>query len=90
MQTHSIQIDMCLNGYMVRVGCQTLAYTERAKLLKDLANYLADPKKTEQRFLDTEAYNKEFVMRAPRANQLSESLADCDPRGVEACDISGR
>lgn len=46
-----IQIEACLNGYIVRAGCQTLVFQTADELLRELRAYMDDPVATEQRFL---------------------------------------
>ena len=39
-----------LNGWIVKVGCTTVVFTQRHTLLIELNNYIKDPKGTEERF----------------------------------------
>lgn len=68
--TRDITIRTVLNGWEVQVNCQTLVYTERAKLIADFTEYLIDPEKVEKRILEKEAVNQKFTM-GPL------SMADC-------------
>ena len=45
-----IKIKPAHNGYIVKVGCKTLVFTSRKKLVKKLARYLADPDKVEREY----------------------------------------
>ena len=56
-----INIRPALNGFIVDIGCQTIVYTDREKLVTDLLAYLKDPEKTEKRFMQEEAYNKDQI-----------------------------
>ena len=56
-----ITIKFALNGWTAKVGCQTLVYVDKAAMLKDLDQYLADP----------DAKEKEFV-----ANSVNKRLLD--------------
>lgn len=56
-----ITIKFALNGWTAKVGCQTLVYVDKAAMLKDLDQYLADPY----------AKEKEFV-----ANSVNKRLLD--------------
>lgn len=48
---YPVRIEFCLNGFVVKVGCQTVVYTARESLLKDLDAYLAAPDITTKNFL---------------------------------------
>lgn len=52
----SVTIERQLNGYLVRVGCQTLVFEDVVKLIHELARYLADPAAVEREYL--EKFNK--------------------------------
>lgn len=60
MIPRKITIEPALNGYLVKVGCQTLVYNSNTDLARDLANYLADPKNTEELF-SVRALHKELL-----------------------------
>ncbi len=45
-----ITIKPALNGYIVKVGCQTVVFDDRAKLLADLKQYLEQPAVVEQHY----------------------------------------
>ena len=42
-----IHISVCLNGFVVSIGHQTLVYTDPSKLASDFADYMAHPEETE-------------------------------------------
>jgi hypothetical protein len=42
-----IEIDACLNGFIVRVGCQTIVFESVGALVEDLGAYLDDPEAME-------------------------------------------
>ena len=46
-----VLIDEVSNGYIVRVGCQTLVFQNRAVLILELSEYLDDPEGAEKAFL---------------------------------------
>ena len=48
---HEILIKPALNGWIARVGCQTLVYVDKAQMLKDLGEYLEDPQKKQEEVL---------------------------------------
>lgn len=61
-----ITIAHCLNGFIVEVGCQTLAYTSADKLITDLGHYLRNPEETEQRIIESEGINRRHTLETPR------------------------
>lgn len=70
MPPREITIRPVLNGYSVKVGCQTLVFETAATLLKELKAYFAQPKATEDRYRKT-AINKTILTDpapAPYAN----------------------
>ena len=46
-----IRISRVMNGFMVKVGCQTLVFQTQSELLRELDQYLAKPEETEKRFV---------------------------------------
>jgi len=44
MKPYNVTIETVLNGWVVKVGCATIVFTDSAKLLADLKGYLVDPK----------------------------------------------
>lgn len=46
-----IIIRTCLNGYIVQVGCQTVVFEDKNKLMSELFSYLTEPEATEKRYL---------------------------------------
>ncbi len=48
---HRIEIAASANGgYVVNVGCCALVYTEPEQLIRDLGNFLRDPKGLEREY----------------------------------------
>jgi len=43
----SIEIFPVMNGFVVKAGCQCIAYTDIAKAKRDLCSYLDNPDKAE-------------------------------------------
>lgn len=62
-----ITIAPVLNGFIVEVGCQTLAYTNPDKLLTDLGQYLSNPEETEKRLIETEGINRRHTLEQARS-----------------------
>jgi len=55
-----VKINAVLNGFTVKVGCQTMVYTDIPSLIKDMRGYLKDWDKKEKEILDG-ALNKKLV-----------------------------
>ena len=53
---YNIQIEPVLNGFVVRVGCQTVVFETTDKLLDELRRYMADPQRVEKEY-QTQAIN---------------------------------
>ncbi|MEI6675639.1 MAG: hypothetical protein WCO57_10715 [Verrucomicrobiota bacterium] len=84
-----IEIDACLNGFIVRCGCQTLAYTSINSLTKDIGEYLADPDATEKRLVGDAINRKHTYDNMPQA--LPATPSDCcasEPCGQTATGIT--
>ena len=48
---YQIRIDCSANGgYRVEIGCCNLVYTDKVKLVTDLADYLDNPKAMEEQY----------------------------------------
>lgn len=71
---HEITIRTVLNGYVCKVGCQTVVFETIEKLTKELTSYLKDPIGTEKRFRKNSA-DRQCTIDGP-------ALAT---RAVEAC-----
>ena len=46
-----VKIKKALNGFIVRVGCKTLVFEKKEKMLGDLGLYIDDPSGTEKAYL---------------------------------------
>lgn len=68
MAPRDIFIRPALNGYVCKVGCQSLVFESRVALLAALANYLADPAQTEKEFIG-KAVNRTLEQPAPPVNE---------------------
>lgn len=49
---HDIKIKAVLNGYIVKVGCQTVVFGSRKKLFRELDRYLDNPSAVEREYLE--------------------------------------
>jgi hypothetical protein len=58
----NISITTALNGFIVNVGCQTVVFDSRKKLLKALKAYLEDPEKFEEEFVKEKGFNHRHTM----------------------------
>jgi hypothetical protein len=48
---HKVTIEAAINGgYLVTVGCQTLPYADKYKLIEDLSAYLISPEEMESAY----------------------------------------
>ena len=57
---YDMQIKTMLNGWIVTVGCQTLVFTDRDKMVQAFLDYNADPEGTEKRFVEDSVNSKVF------------------------------
>ena len=81
----TVTIDAALNGFIAKVGCQTLVYSDRKTLLDDLDAYMADPKKKEADMRET-ALNKRLLQEpeiAP-APTCGQAMVEAAPQPVAA------
>lgn len=46
----SVKIDQVNHGYMVQVGCQTLAIESKERLIEKLIAYINNPQETEEKY----------------------------------------
>ena len=73
---HNIKIEPTKNkGFIVRVGCATLVYEKKEKMMADLQDYLDHPEAHE------EAYNAILCNDVPQAAEPCQ--AECPPQGQQ-------
>lgn len=48
---HDVTISEADNGWIVKVGCMTLVFNSKKKLLKELGKYLEDPGKMQRKYM---------------------------------------
>ena len=53
--TRQITIEPVLNGWLLRVGCQQVVFTDKQTMLNELSNYYDKPEETEKRFIERAA-----------------------------------
>jgi len=63
----TITISPLLNGYLVKVGCKTLAFLSAEALCKELGNYLHNPIEVEEEYLRNAINKEEIAQEAPQA-----------------------
>lgn len=68
---YEVRIQAVTNGYVVRVGCKTMVFNDRAKMLSELEFFLVDPEQAQKIYLENE---KEFMpidksVQVPPANR---------------------
>ena len=73
-----VTIHKVMNGYVVQVGCQTLVFETREKLIFELSRYLAAPEQVEKQFLE-----KYGVAGAVNVEQYAEQY-----RAPGGCDVT--
>lgn len=71
-----IKIKAALNGWTAQVGCQTLVYTDQQALLKDLGEYMTDPKAKEKAFAEA-AINKRLLTEGCPTPEAPQPATDC-------------
>lgn len=78
-----VTISPVLNGWIVRVGCQTLVYDDKSDLLRDFVAFLEDPVKTERRIVET-AVNRQITMPGMRTPAMA-----CEDPGTIGVNTDG-
>jgi len=77
------EVYAVMNGWVVKIGCQMMAYTDKAKLVSDFDSYITDPRAMEQLMLEKYAGKKESTacdIGGARGAQFRECTAqECVP-----------
>lgn len=47
---YKIQIDCAQNGYICQVGCMTVVFETKKKMLMEISRYLENPEKVEKEY----------------------------------------
>jgi hypothetical protein len=68
-----ITIIPVLNGYICRVGCQSVVFQQRGQMLSEIEKYLIDPEAVEK------SYVRDAVNKMPDRPQANEPT--CAPMG---------
>lgn len=81
-----ITIKPALNGFICRVGCQTVVFESRLKMVEELNRYLEDPKRVEECYRKQSTNSwllDEACPHEPRLNPVlrepAQTTADCGP-----------
>jgi hypothetical protein len=84
MQT--IKIKPAVNGWIVEIGCSTFVAEDKAKMLKEISDYIADPEGEEKKHLSN-AKNKRSGV-PPQAGRIAHYGGDWIERTPETspCD----
>ncbi len=64
-----INIQAVLNGYIVKVGCQTVVFESLDSMLGELKSYCRDPEFVERSYLENAINAKQMFGNQPRAAQ---------------------
>ena len=82
----NITIIPVLNGFIIKVGCQTVVFTNTKTMLEQLETYYTDPDATESRYR-TSSINASLLRECPpQENPAMRASGDC---GSSASDIGG-
>lgn len=73
-----------LNGWVVKIGCTFIAYTDKATAEKDFSDYLADSDKKEKEMLAR--YKPEAIFPPPL---IAGSGSETAKMPIEICDPTG-
>ena len=55
-----VTIKPALNGYLVRLGCQRVVFTDRAQMLRALGDYMENPREVERMYLENSCNSKQL------------------------------
>ena len=78
-----VTIKPALNGYVVRLGCQRIVFTDRALMLRALDDYLENPNSVEQHYLE-KSINSRQLGFAASDNQALGGQGICERSYSEA------
>lgn len=83
MNIRALEIYPVLNGFVVKAGCQLLAYTDREKMKSDFAAYVDDPQSMEKRMVELEGFNRKTTLGPTPGPEL------CPPQTCESSPSQG-
>lgn len=52
-----INIEELDRGFVVRVGCQSMAFTDKEEMLKIITEYINNPKETQEKYYNNTLFN---------------------------------
>ncbi len=73
-----VTIKPALNGWIVRVGCQTLVFESTKRMLDEIDMYLDDPDAVERRYRE-QALNAKHVFDGAQVEDLGEAVEERQP-----------
>lgn len=73
-----IRINPALNGFIAKVGCQTLVFNTVEALVEHLGGYLKNPEEYEKEFLEKHAINRKYTL-----GDLNQPQAQAQPTQSE-------
>lgn len=83
----SIHIDAVLNGFIVRVGCQTVVFQGASFLVAALLEYLKNPEETERLWLK-DSINTRHTMGSGLEAGVAVGFTGGPPQGATGCDVT--
>jgi hypothetical protein len=84
-----IRITPVLNGWIVKVGCQTVVFDVLQVMLDNIGEYLLDPKETEKRYRES-AVNARFTSWEEAAQNRPVHAATHEDGGTLWTDVRER
>ncbi len=66
---HEVKIKPVLNGFICKVGCQTVVFNNIDKMLVELEEYLKNPKEKE----------KDYMENSLNSGKLESDIIGCEP-----------
>ncbi len=72
-----INITPVLNGYICRVGCQTVTFISRQTMLLELGRYLENPRQVEEEYLKS-SINRDMLKNSEPQCEAQRSMAACE------------
>lgn len=70
----NITLYPVLNGWVIKCGCQMVAFTDKEKLLKVMRDWLSDPAMAEKAFIVSDGINAKFLPGLPEMALGIESV----------------
>ena len=76
---YDVTIKFALNGFVARIGCRRVVFTDREKMLAELEAYLKNPDELERKYLHT-SLNSDLMGYGTNTADVSTQCANhvCD------------